>query len=240
MRLSKPLLEAILPANAKRHADSLYVAAREYKIDTPERLANWLGQMHVESAGFTRTRESLNYRASILISRFGRHRISIEDANRYGSIPGVQRADQQNVAACLYGGAWGREHLGNLYPDDAWRFIGRGFKQVTGRYNYTVVSTRLYGDDRLLSKPELLEQSDAAAYSAGDFWDWKGINEYADKMDIAQVTKTVTGSASQAFVERKQETERYLHKIKAIRPKADFSKVTGGMSTTARIIRDGE
>ena len=39
-------------------------------------LAHWLGQMFVQSKGFTTREESLNYSAQGLLDTFGRHRIS--------------------------------------------------------------------------------------------------------------------------------------------------------------------
>lgn len=234
MYLSTALLESILPPQAKRHAAVLARAAAKYGIDTENRLACWLGQMHIESAGFTRTLENLNYRAEALISKFGRHRITIADANKYGSIPGRQKADPRGIASRIYGGDWGRKNLGNLYEDDAWRFVGRGFKQVTGRYNYAVASTRLFGDDRLLSRPDLLEQPEHAAMSAADFWDWKGLNPMADKLDHRSITKTITGGLGSGVQEeeRAYHSGQYLNRIKQSPVKRpDFSNVVSGSST---------
>lgn len=216
MYLSRDLLEFVLPAPARVHAPALAKYAKVFDINTPNRLACWLGHMHIESNGFTATKENLNYRADRLISLFGRHRISIEDANKYGSIPGRQTADPKGIASCLYGGEWGRKNLGNLYPDDSWRFIGRGFKQVTGRYNYTVTSTRMFGDDRLLFKPELLEESEYAAMSAAEFWDWKNLEKLADAMNQDALTKRITGGNGKAVQqdERERQTRVYLARIK--------------------------
>lgn len=123
------------------------------------------------------------------------------------------------------------KNLGNLYADDSWRFIGRGFKQVTGRYNYSVTSTRMFGDDRLLDNPEILEQPEYAAMSAGEFWNWKGLNHYADRWDHVQLTKLITGSADQAFQRRVDQSLDYLRRIKNGPGKPDFSNVVSGANT---------
>lgn len=235
MYLSTALLDYVLVGPAKKHAAVLAMAAREHEINNENRLACWLGHMHIESGGFTQVRENLNYRAEVLISRFGRHRISIEDANRYGSIPGRQKADPKAIAARIYGGSWGRAKLGNVYEDDAWRFIGRGFKQVTGRYNYTVTSTRMFGDDRLLANPELLEQPEYAAMSAAEFWAWKKLSPLADLMKQDSITKIITGGNGDAVdqVGRERQTNTYLSRIKSapMRGRPDFSRVISGANT---------
>lgn len=237
MYLSTELLEHVLAGPAKRHAAVLATAAKRFDIRTPNTLACWLGHMHVESAGFTATVENLNYRADRLINLFGRHRISVEDANKYGSIPGRQKADPKGIASCLYGGDWGRKNLGNLYADDAWRFIGRGFKQVTGRYNYTVTSDRMFGDERLLVHPEMLEQPEYAAMSAGEFWDWKDLNKWASVMDHQRITKLITGGNGEAVqqTQRERQSNTYLARIKTGPGKPDFSRVISGSSSVPAV-----
>ncbi len=177
---------------AKQYADELAKAAERWGIDTPLRQAHWLAQIAVESAGFTRLRESLNYSVDGLLRTFGRHRIGESDARKYGRTA-TQRANQPALANILYGGAFGARNLGNTQEGDGAKFIGRGFKQTTGRANYKRASQAIFGDDRLLDHPELLEQPEAAAQSAGVFWSDNKLNALADKDDVAAVTKKVNG-----------------------------------------------
>lgn len=190
-------IEALVKAApaAKPHADALAKAAEKWGIDTPLRQAHWLAQIAVESAGFTRLRESLNYSVDGLLKTFGRHRITEADARKYGRTA-TQKANQVQLANILYGGAFGAKNLGNTEPDDGSRFIGRGFKQTTGRANYKRASLAIYGDERLLTSPELLEQSEAAAQSAGVFWKDNGLNALADADDVVAVTKKVNGGTN--------------------------------------------
>jgi putative chitinase len=74
----------------------------------------------------------------------------------------------------------GRADLGNTEPGDGRKFRGRGLIQLTGRANTAACSRALFGDDRLLDSPELLEQPDLAARSAGWFWDSRGLDQIAD------------------------------------------------------------
>jgi putative chitinase len=64
----------------------------------------------------------------------------------------------------------GREDLGNTHAGDGVRFKGRGLMQITGRKNTGLCSVALYGDERLLEVPELLEEPKDATRSAAWFW----------------------------------------------------------------------
>lgn len=85
----------------------------------------------------------------------------------------------------------GHHGLGNTEAGDGHRFLGRGLIQVTGRHNYRRCSLGLFGDERLLDHPELLEQPLYASESAGWYWAEHGINEVADTGDIRAVTKKI-------------------------------------------------
>lgn len=58
--------------------------------------------------------------------------------------------------------------LGNTQAGDGARFKGRGLIQITGRHNYQLCGVGLSLD--LIAHPELLEQPNDAALSAGWFW----------------------------------------------------------------------
>lgn len=166
-------------------------AAASFGIEKADEVCHWLAQMAHESAGFTKTKESLNYSVNALLATFGRHRISEDGARKYGR--DKNPADQVAIANCIYGGKWGRENLGNTEPGDGARFIGRGFKQLTGRDNYSRCSHAVYGDQRLIESPELLEKPEGAGLSAGWFWRTKGLQRLALADDIEAITKVING-----------------------------------------------
>lgn len=90
----------------------------------------------------------------------------------------------------------GRADLGNVRPGDGFKFKGRGLIQITGRANYRACSIALYRDERLLDKPELLEQVDAACRSAAWFWQNRSLNTWADAGDEAafrKITRAING-----------------------------------------------
>ncbi|KPA99324.1 MULTISPECIES: glycoside hydrolase family 19 protein [Pseudomonas] len=85
--------------------------------------------------------------------------------------------------------------LGNT-PDadgDGQRYRGRGLIQVTGRSNYRQCSLALFGDERLLQQPELLEQPQWAAESAAWFWEQQGLNGLADADQFNSITRRING-----------------------------------------------
>lgn len=87
----------------------------------------------------------------------------------------------------------GRKDLGNVQIGDGARFAGRGLIQVTGRTNYAKASQALFGDDRLLKTPELLEQPEWAAKSAVWFWTSRNLNLLADGAQFTDLTKKING-----------------------------------------------
>ncbi|WP_448106582.1 glycoside hydrolase family 19 protein [Pseudomonas azerbaijanoccidentalis] len=85
--------------------------------------------------------------------------------------------------------------LGNTpEPDgDGQKYRGRGLIQITGRDNYHQCSLGLFGDERLLASPELLEQPQWAAESAAWFWEQNGLNELADRDQFNSITRRING-----------------------------------------------
>lgn len=99
----------------------------------------------------------------------------------------------------------GRADLGNTEDGDGVRYKGRGLIQVTGKANYRACGDALGLD--LVSSPELLEQPDNAARSAGWFWASRHLNELADKGDFIAITKRINGGLNglpdrQAYLKR--------------------------------------
>ncbi len=85
----------------------------------------------------------------------------------------------------------GRADLGNTEVGDGKRFMGRGLIQVTGRKNYLLCGFGLHLD--LITHPELLEQPEHAAASAGWYWHIHSLNRYADAADFVGLTRAING-----------------------------------------------
>ena len=177
-------------------------------IDTPLRVAHALAQQSVETGGFAKMVESLNYSQAGLRATFSSKRISDADCQRLGRKPGagpLSQAAQQEIANLVYGGAWGKENLGNDQPDDGWTFRGRGAKQTTGRFNYGQVK-QVTGLD-VIANPDLLADPDTGMQAACIYWQKKNCNAFADKDDIVGLTKAVNGGTN-GLDERKKALAR--------------------------------
>lgn len=106
----------------------------------------------------------------------------------------------------------GRGDLGNTQPGDGMRFKGRGLIQITGRANYGTCSRALYGDERLLQRPELLEDILPACRSAGWYWARANLNPLADTSDIRRITRAINGGYN-GYADR---LACYAHACKAL------------------------
>ena len=89
----------------------------------------------------------------------------------------------------------GRRDLGNTQPGDGVRFPGRGLIQITGRANYELCGIALKLD--LITHPELLEQVEPAARSAGWFWQTHQLNALADRNAFFEITHRINGGYNQ-------------------------------------------
>lgn len=91
----------------------------------------------------------------------------------------------------------GREDLGNTSPGDGVKYKGRGFIQITGKFNYRECGEALEQD--FVNNPALLESPENAARSAAWFWKKHGLNELADKDQLREITHRINGGLNGLF-----------------------------------------
>lgn len=156
------------------NADYLMQRAVASGITDPSELANFMGQMQVESRSFTHLEENLHYSGGRLLTVFhGRNGIdNISAADR------IAAGGPEVIANAVYGGHFGLENLGNTEPGDGYKYRGRGFVQLTGRYRYAEYS-RLTGLD-LVHHPELASERDNAATIAIAYWKEQVVKNHAE------------------------------------------------------------
>ncbi|KTG94923.1 glycoside hydrolase family 19 protein, partial [Enterobacter hormaechei] len=173
---------------ATRWFPHIDAAMKEYGITAPLDQAMFIAQMGHESTRFTRLVENLNYAVENLVPTFGSHRITQQQAAALGRTA-TQPANQKAIANLVYGGEWGKEHLGNQVSGDGWKYRGRGLKQITGLSNYRNCGHALKLD--LVTQPELLEQDEYAARSAAWFYVSRGCLLHSG--DVERVTLIING-----------------------------------------------
>jgi putative chitinase len=91
---------------------------------------------------------------------------------------GVESGNFRYTAELASGNEYeGNLGLGNVQVGDGEKFKGRGLIQVTGRANYNACSRSLFGDNRLIVRPQILEQPQYAIASAAWFWNARNLND---------------------------------------------------------------
>jgi putative chitinase len=187
--------------DAAGHAAALEKARLESTVDNVRRLAAFLGQIYVETAGMTVMEENLNYRnPERLDALFSRVRGTADARALIAKGP-------QAIANRVYGG---RDDLGNgdEASGDGWKYRGSGYKQLTGRYNYREMGRQIGMD--LENHPDWVRVNPAAAQIAFAFWDARRCSPLADVGDIEAITERVNGPARLALAARRAATARAL------------------------------
>lgn len=129
----------------------------------------------------------------------------------------------------------GRVDLGNTQVGDGKKFKGRGGIMITGRLNYTTVSKELFGDLRLLTNPEILEQPEPAMISSMYYWKSRGLNELADAGDYAGITKRINGGLN-GWADRLTYWQRAKVYVSGFFIDHPFASAVGGIGLAALIV----
>ena len=176
---------------SKENADYLMQAAQNAGIADHKELANFMGQMQIESRNFDSFEEDLHYRPEQLLKKF-------KDRN------GLQTLDQareivaggpEAIANEIYGGEWGRKNLGNTELGDGYTYPGRGFTQLTGRDQY-----RIHGDNTgidVTNQPDAAAERSNAAYLAIDKWK-TDVVRLGDQQDVRPANPLNNGDTNRA------------------------------------------
>ena len=124
-------------------------------------------------------------RIAAFLAQVGHESGQLQYVRELGSDQYLSKYDTGSLAA----------RLGNTpqADGDGQKYRGRGLIQITGRDNYRTCSLGLFGDDRLLFIPELLEKPQWAAECAAWFWEQKGLNELADRDQFNSITRRING-----------------------------------------------
>lgn len=180
----------ICPYTTKRRDILTYLNdyAPMFQINTPERWAGYLSQVCVESGEFNIFVENLNYNKSQLLAI-------------WPNLFNEERAAQfeykaRDIANFVYGSRLGN---GDFSTGDGFKYRGRGAIQVTFKDNYKktqdMMNSKVNLKLDLIKNPELLEKPEYAILSSMCYWDSRGLNAFADKKLIKQMTKLVQGGS---------------------------------------------
>jgi putative chitinase len=194
--VARLIAAGIAPTQARMFAAPLERACRRFEIVTPARIAGFVAQCRVESAGFTQLEESLYYRSPERLLEIFPSRIkTLAQAQTLVRNP-------QGLANVVYANRLGN---GDEASGDGWRYRGRGLKQLTGRANYADAAQSL--GRPYVEQPDLVAQPDDACLTAAWYWHTHKCNVLADSAQWDAITRVVNGPAMLLADRRKQYSE---------------------------------
>jgi predicted chitinase len=175
----------VAQADAQQYMDDLEQVLPKYGIaDSKIRLAHFFSQVLHESGFLRYDMENLNYSAKALRAVFGKYFKTSNVADAYARQP-------EKIANKVYSNRMGN---GDEASGDGWKYRGRGLIQLTGKDNYKAFA-RWVNDPRIVDDPDLVA-SEYAVQSAVFYWDRNNLNKIADKDDVVQMTKRITGGSN--------------------------------------------
>jgi putative chitinase len=158
--------------------------AKKFNINSNLRLAHFLAQCGHESGGFKATQENLNYSSKGLMGIFKKYFPTAQLAESYARQP-------EKIASRVYADRMGNN---NESSKEGWKFRGRGYIQLTGKFNYDKFNQQVPED--IMANPDLV----ATKYplmSAAFFFNsnnlWAICDKGADDAAVTAVTKRVNG-----------------------------------------------
>lgn len=204
--LDAPLLALAMtgctPMRAQVWAPVLQTVATTYELnETPERLADFIAQIGHESLGL-----------ALLVELWGPKQVPAQVTYERDPLqpwgPTLKPGDRNYKAYTL----------GNSQPGDGFRFRGRGPIQRTGRDAAievrdelrSVMGVRAVPDFE--AAPQLLENPQWGAWSAGQFWDSRHLNDYCDQGDFIGLTKRINGGVN-GLADRQARRARAQHAL---------------------------
>ena len=168
--------------HSEEWVDSLNRILPQYDINTPLRIAAFMGECCVESNEFREIQEDLNYQATSLCRLWPKH-FTTSNASQYAHNP-------EKIANRAYANRMGN---GDESTGDGWKYHGRGLIQLTGKDNYEAFSD--FTQMNLEDVPAYLETMDGAVVSACYFWQKHNLNEYADNGNIDAISHIINGGS---------------------------------------------
>lgn len=194
----KDLLKGKLPTPIW---NELSLVIDKFEINTPLRMAHFLGQCAHESANFTKFTENLNYSAEGLMKTFKKYFPNLGIAKQYERNP-------EKIANYVYANRGGN---GSESTGDGYKYRGRGAIQLTLKNNYRAFD--VFVPENIIENPNLVS-SKYALTSAAWFWSTNNLNKLADKgienAHISAVTKVINGGQN-GLSDRIDLTEKFYN-----------------------------
>lgn len=166
--------------NKQTFIDS-FLASRDvlekFGINTPLRLAHFLGAIGHETGGFQLQEEKFGFHPDALLQRWPKE-MKNQTVARQVAAKGVEY-----VADFVYANRLGN---GSVQSGDGWRYRGRGLLFIVGKGNYRKYG-QMIGVD-LVAAPDLANDLEIGFATAAAYWSTVGSNKAADADDLRRAT----------------------------------------------------
>jgi predicted chitinase len=185
------------------YKDELIVWAKENGLTTDRDLANFFGQIYVETSKWTRAEENLNYKTpAIIYKTFTSKFKNVAETQKYVNNP-------EALANYVYAN---RNGNGDVNSGDGWKYRGRGFIHLTGRELYQKAGKAVHPENPniYINNPDLLSTNPKESALAS-IWYFKvkvGLGK-----TVAQTTRKVNPAGLKSR-ERYSATQDYRKQFK--------------------------
>jgi YD repeat-containing protein len=165
-------------ANIARYLPALNSRLSEYNMTSPKRIGAFIGQVAVETGGFSSITEGLTYKTegrlrTVFPSLFP----TLDSEKPYLGQP-------EKLANYVYANRYGN---GDANTGDGWSYRGSGLLHITFKDNYERIGNEIGID--LAGNPGLLRSDpDTAVRASLQFWKDRNLNRFADNGDYRSLT----------------------------------------------------
>jgi putative chitinase len=178
-------------ATCALYVDYLNADMAQREINTPNRVAAFLGQVGIESSGLTKVEENLHYTTP--------ERLDAMFSAVHGAADAAAliRKGPQAIGNRVYAN---RNGNGDEASGDGWKYRGLGLIQLTGKNNHADFGNAI--SMPLAQGPDYLITPRGASDAACWYWQRHGLNALADGWQISNITRAINGNAMEKAAER--------------------------------------
>lgn len=177
--------------NKKPETINPKTALMKVKANTPEDRKNLLQKMAIASG--IKGQELTHF-----LAQASHETLDFKELEEIGSLEKFEKKYGPNTSK--------GKILGNTQSGDGSKYRGRGFLQLTGKYNYDKIGKIL--DLDLVNNPSLISKYPAvAAATAIAYWKWRvapTVKNFNTKGAVEKVTKQITGTSKEKHLERRK------------------------------------
>ena len=170
-----------LNQDVQKNLELVKAALQKQGMNDPKYIAATLGNVMKETGGKS-VSENMDY------SKTSNERIKKIFGSRAEGKTDKEldtiKKDPKQMGEMMYGNKTKMgQQMGNTEPGDGFKYRGRGFIQLTGKSNYAAASKDIYGDNRLVDNPDMVNDP-AVAAEVSAWYMKKGQGSMAKKLGV--------------------------------------------------------